>query len=284
MVAASCLGILGATAYGLVHAGQMLVMRNFSINSTNTASRNMLGRLTRDIHMATAVPELVNASGNKVTLGASAISAAGVRVRKYVGGPFRLPTAVLASSLTVELVRGSEDPMPRVGDLLAIPASNLYPLPQDVYVRIVGVNPPAPAITTNPTVTLVSIAGAAMTPPAVVGTVAEADSLAHLVRDLSYIAVTANGQTAMRHYPRALSVSADTASVFDNSANFMVLTKRLSGSATPFQMTSGDRAVGVQIAVGEPTYSNRINSPFVKNFEIGTAVTPHRITYRTLGL
>ena len=288
MVAAGMVVIFGSMAYVLLQSGLNLYARSFALNSSNELARNTLDRMTRDIHEAIERPVLVDNAGAKVALSSTPVSTAGVKFRKYAGGPFRLPLAVSATTLSVNLALQADDPMPRVGQFLVIPASTLNGLPQDVYARIAAVSPAAPATSSTPVVTLASTAGSFMNPKAGGGTVAPADTAGYLVEEVAYLVATppapAPAVPELRFYPRAMSVAVDGWSAFDSKANYAVLTPNMASNPAPFTMASGDRALALNLSVKDDTYSNRVKSAFTKSMSIGVTGAPHKIPYKTLGL
>ena len=285
MVACGCLTVFGAIIYVLSLTGMNLFVRSYAMNQSNDMARLTVDRLARDVYQALEAPSLVDDAGAKVSISSTPVSAAGIKFRKFIGGPFKIPNALAAGATSIQLNLQASDPMPRVGQFLIIPASTLNIVPQDVYLRITAVSPAAPATSTTPTVTFASTAGSFMTPTASTGNLAAANSVGYLAQEIAYIVVTPSGGVPeLRFYPRAMSVATDGVGTFNNKVSFALITQNLIGSTTPFSTALGDRSLSVLLKTQDDTFTNRIKSTFTKSLTIGATGAPHKIPYRTLGL
>ena len=284
-IAAGSMAVVGGTIYVLLTAGLNLFARNHAINRSSELARTTLDYLTRDLHASIETPTLIDASGSPVAVtGPSTISAAGVKFRKFIAGPLKLPNATAASATTITLNIQSSDSRPMAGQILVIPASTLNVLPQDVYAKItaVGGGP------LTPTVTLAAAIGSYMTPTASSGTVAPANSVAYIVQEVSYVVTTprlpAPQVPELRFYKRAMSVATDGTSAFHNVANYTIVTPNMSVTRTPFRRSATDKALSVQLTAEDDRYSKRLSGSFIKSLSIGTTANPHTIPCKSLGL
>jgi hypothetical protein len=286
-IAAACVVVAGGTAFILLQSATTLFLSGHAANRSNQLAYLTMDRLTRDVHTSIEVPALVDGNGETLTLvSGPPVSAAGIRFRAYAGGPFRVPSATLATDTTVGLTLQPGQAMPVAGQLFAVALVNVNGTPKDLFARIASVSPAPPGTSTTPTLTLTGTLGSFTTPPVTTGTVLPADSIAHVVNDVAYIVVMppAPGTPELRFYPRAMSVSADGAMAFHDPANFVVITANMAASLQPFSMALGDRGVAVSLTVQDSANSNRVGSDFMKNFTIGSPTLPVRIFNRSIGL
>ena len=281
-IAAACVVIAGGTAFVFLQSATTLFLSGHSANRSNQLAYLTMDRLARDVHSSIEIPALTDADGATITLtGSAPVNAAGIRFRVYAGGPFQIPTATTADSSTVAVKTQASPQMPRAGQLLAIPSVSVNGIPQDLFARVAAVDPPAAMIT----ITLAGPLGSFANPTVSSGPFVPANALAHVVNDVAYIVVTpASGVAELRFYSRAMSVAADGATVFNDPANFAVVTANMAASPQPFAMAIGDRGVAVSLTVQDAEHSNRVKSTFMKNFTIGSAAAPVRIYTRSLGL
>ena len=281
-IAAACVVIAGGTAFVFLQSATTLFLSGHSANRSNQLAYLTMDRLARDVHSSIEIPALTDADGGTITLtGSAPVNAAGIRFRVYAGGPFQIPTATTADSSTVAVKTLASPQMPRAGQLLAIPSVPVNGIPQDLFARVIAVDPPSAMIT----VTLAGPLGSFANPAVSSGPFVPANAMAHVVNDVAYIVVTpASGVAELRFYPRAMSVSADGAAVFNDPANFAVVTANMAASPQPFAMAIGDRGVAVSLTVQDAQYSNRVKSTFMKNFTIGSTAAPVRIYTRSIGL
>lgn len=282
-IAAACVVIAGGTAFVFLQSASTLFLSGHAANRSNQLAYLTMDRLARDVHSSIEIPALVDAAGATITLaGALPVNAAGFRFRIYAGGPFQIPSATAASAMTVTVNTQASAQMPRAGQLLAIPSVPVNGIPQDLFARVATVDPPAATIT----ITLTGALGSFTNPTVASGAFVPANAMAHVVNDVAYIVVTpvSTGVPELRFYPRAMSVAADGAAVFEDPANFVVVTANMAASPQPFSMALGDRGVAVNLTVQDPEHSNRVNSTFMKNFTIGSTAAPVRIYTRSLGL
>lgn len=282
-IAAACVVIAGGTAFVFLQSASTLFLSGHAANRSNQLAYLTMDRLARDVHSSIEIPALTDADGATITLtGSLPVNAAGIRFRIYAGGPFQIPSATAASSMAVTVKTQASAQMPRVGQLLAIPAVPVSGLPQDLFARVAAVDPPAATIG----ITLTGTLGSFSTPTVASGAFVPANAMAHVVNDVAYIVVTpvATGVPELRFYPRAMSVAADGAAVFNDPANFVVVTANMAASPQPFAMAIGDRGVAVNLTVQDAEHSNRVKSTFMKNFTIGSTAAPVRLYPRSLGL
>ena len=281
-IAAACIVIAGGTAFVFLQSATTLFLSGHSANRSNQLAYLTMDRLARDVHSSIEVPALTDAGGATITLtGSAPVNAAGIRFRLYSGGPFQVPTATPADSSTVTVKTAATTQMPKPGQLLAIPSVPVNGTPRDLFARVTSVDPPAATIT----ITLAGTLGSFASPTVSTGPFVPANAMAHVVNDVAYVVVTpASGIPELRFYPRAMSVAADGAAVFNNPANFAIVTANMAASPQPFAMALGDRGVAVCLTVQDTTNSNRVKSIFMKNFTIGSTAAPVRIYTRSLGL
>ena len=281
-IAAACIVIAGGTAFVFLQSATTLFLSGHSANRSNQLAYLTMDRLARDVHSSIEIPALTDADGATITLtGSAPVNAAGIRFRLYSGGPFQVPTATPADSSTVTVKTAATTQMPKPGQLLAIPSVPVNGTPRDLFARVTSVDPPAATIT----ITLAGTLGSFASPTVSTGPFVPANAMAHVVNDVAYVVVTpASGIPELRFYPRAMSVAADGAAVFNNPANFAIVTANMAASPQPFAMALGDRGVAVCLTVQDTTNSNRVKSIFMKNFTIGSTAAPVRIYTRSLGL
>ena len=281
-IAAACVVIAGGTAFVFLQSATTLFLSGHSANRSNQLAYLTMDRLARDVHSSIEIPALTDADGAVITLtGSVPVNAAGIRFRVYAGGPFQIPSATTADSTTVTVNTQASPQMPMPGQLLAIPSVVANGIPQDLFARVTSVDPPAATIV----ITLAGNLGSFVSPAVSTGPFVPSNAMAHVVNDVAYVVVTpASGVPELRYYPRAMSVSADGAAVFNDPANFAVVTANMAASPQPFSMALGDQGVAVNLTVQDAASANRVNSIFMKNFTIGSTAAPVRIYARSIGL
>jgi hypothetical protein len=282
-VAAACVVIAGGTAFVFLQSATVLFLSGHAANRSNQLAYLTMDRLARDVHSSIEVPALVDADGATITLtGSAPVNAAGIRFRAYAGGPFQIPSATAADASTVTVKTQASPQMPRAGQLLAIPSVPVNGIPQDLFARVASVGAPGATVT----VTLGGTLGSFTSPAVATGALVPANAMSHTVNDVAYIVVTppSTGIPELRFYPRAMSIAADGAAVFNDPANYNVVTANMAASPQPFAMALGDRGVAVSLTVQDTEHSNRVRSSYMKNFTIGSATEPVRIYNRSLGL
>jgi hypothetical protein len=284
-VVAGSFAIVGGAMYVLMSSGLNLFARNHSINHSSEMARTTLDRLTSDMHVAIESPTLINSAGEPVPVGGDApVAAAGIRFRKFIAGPLRIPSALTATNTTVTLAAQASDRMPEAGQFIIIPATTVNVLPQDVHARILA----ARGSVTMPVLDLTAPIGTSLLPPVLSGNVAPANSVAYIVQEVAYVVVTPPSPAPqipeLRFYPRAMSAASDTASKFNNPANYTVVTPNMVATPTPFRVTANVRAISVQFTAEAARYSNQFDTAFPKTFTVGTSTAPHTIPYKSLGL
>lgn len=281
-IAAACIVIAGGTAFVFLQSATTLFLSGHAANRSNQLAYLTMDRLARDVHSSIEIPALTDAAGATITLtGSTPVNAAGIRFRVYRGGPFQIPTATTADSMTVTVNTQASPQMPRAGQLLAIPSVPVNGMPQDLFARVTSVDPPSATIV----ITLAGPLGSFANPTVSTGPFVPANAMAHVVNDFAYVVVTpASGIPELRFYARAMSVAANGAAVFNDPANFAVVTANMAASPRPFSMALGDRGVAISLTVQDAEYSNRVKSTFMKNFTIGSPGAPVRIYTRSLGL
>lgn len=281
-IAAACVVIAGGTVFVFLQAGTTLFLSGHAANRSNQLAYLTMDRLARDVHSSIEIPTLVDADGATITLtGSAPVNAAGIRFRVYAGGPFQIPNATTADSMTVTVNTQASPQMPVAGQLLAIPSVPVNGIPQDLFARVTSVDPPAATVA----VTLTGALGSFTNPTVATGPLVAANTLSHVVNDVAYIVVTpaSTGVPELRYYPRAMSVATDGAA-FGDPVNYSVVTANMAASPQPFSLAIGDRGVAINLTVQDATNSNRVQSSFMKNFTIGSAGAPVRIYVRSIGL
>jgi hypothetical protein len=118
LVTSSLITVIGGLVFLSLNAGVRLFGKNVAVNLPYQASRAAFDVLSRDVHASPAVPRLIDPSLVEVS---GSGPAAGVALRRFVGGPCVVASDTAATATLVEIKR-SVGFTPQAGDLLTLPA------------------------------------------------------------------------------------------------------------------------------------------------------------------
>ncbi len=266
MVGLAAFTIAGSIAYSILLNSSFLFAKNISVNSSNTILRTALDRLTEEMNQGYGIPKLINSDGTSV---ASSGPAPGITFDDYVGGPYVVTNTLggtgIPSNATSFLLKTWVDPFPFPPAPVSDDAVCIETSIGTVRLRVASCNsspnpapspPPAP-YTRISTVTLPSpIGGGGIAWSA--GTVLTG----FVVHKKALILATINGGTELRLYDDAEGLA--TASDYSNAANYVILTRSLSGTSgenQPFSLTTQSGHQFLSIALrGEHQQYNRVLS------------------------
>jgi hypothetical protein len=248
MVTSAVVAILGGVIVTLLTMGMTLYTQNVSISQTHFGGLVSVEQLLLKVAAAAEVPVLVDDTGAPL-LGNG--PAAGVRFYSLASSQaYPVPTAANATDTSFTITQSGGRPAPEVGDKITM--SDL---------GFAGVITSVAAAGSNYTVGFVSSVGSGFMPTKTTGVAVPAGSKCFLLRPTAFISVN----TALRYYPRAMSVADEGASAFGNEANFQTIATLLPQDADtncfPFQyLDPARRSVDVSLRVRAAAYGSRIAS------------------------
>lgn len=217
MIGISLLTGIGIACYSMLLSSSILFAKNVSLNTSNTILRTALDRMYNDINQGYGMPKLINADGSAATTQ----SAAGIAFDVYLGGPYVVTnpgtTGLPASTIQFQMKHYSTD------TLTAQP----LPVTNDVVVLDNGITRPVVNTCTNSTSS--NVRTLTVNLKAALGTSvswnASTTKTAALVHKRAYVVATVNNEYGeLRLYNNA-----EAGTDFTNPANYVVLTRELSG-------------------------------------------------------
>jgi hypothetical protein len=122
VVATAAVGLVATVMYSLFNFGITMLARNVAVNMAHQQARNGLMRVSRDIHQAVSIPQLVD---DKLQAVNTAGPTAGVTFQIVTSGPFKVKNDPTAGSL-IEIETPDPKPAaPAVGDHMVVLDYNL---------------------------------------------------------------------------------------------------------------------------------------------------------------
>lgn len=119
LIACAVLGSAVAMIFGALEVVTVLWAKNGAINLPQQRTNKMTSRIVGELRGACSVPQLINSSFEPVPAGESA---EGVRFQGYVRGPNKIFNPCNANSKNIRITRKADDPDPKPGMRLVIPA------------------------------------------------------------------------------------------------------------------------------------------------------------------
>jgi len=238
MIGMSVLTAVGVAAYSMLLSSSILFAKNVSLNTSNTILRTALDRMYNDINQGYGMPKLINADGSSATTQL----AAGITFDLYLGGPYVVTnpgtTGFPSSTQSISMKCYAADPI----------TAQPVPLAYDVVVLDNGTT--RPVVDTCTSATAGSVQTMTINLKSPLGNAVSWNSTttktAFLVHKKAYVVATVNGVGELRMYNNA-----EAGTDFSNAANYVVLTRELSGQTTnnentPFSIVtqSGDVCTG----------------------------------------
>ena len=275
MVGLAVLAAVGALAYSMLLNSSTLFAKNVSLNSSNTTLRSALDQMYADINQAYGMPKLINADG---TTANPSQPAAGILFDRYIGGPYVIttpsPISAAATSFTMKCWAGTTTP-----DTLLVPAT---PALNDVVCLDNSTTRPrvsSCAISDSSGVRTLTVS-LATSPGTSISWTAGTTETAYAVHKKAYVVATVNGRGELRLYNNA-----ETVANYNDPANYVVLTRELSGQTTnnentPFSVStqSGNQFLNIAMRVEDPKLNNYLSAKqkgeFNTFFRVDTMLRP----------
>jgi len=258
------LGILtavGVACYSMLLSATILFAKNVSVNTSGTILRTSLDRMYIDVNQAYGVPKLINVDGTPAASPAPVDGVAGFSFDQYLGGPYVVtnPTGTgLGASTTTFTVKFNTDAL----------TTQPVPVASDVVMLDNGVTRPVVSSCTSSVTGGVATVTVNLQAP--LGSAVVWDSTttktAFLVHKKAYVVAPVNGAGELRLYNNAEGVSD-----YSNSANYIVLSRELSGLAkenTPFSLVTqnGNPFLKITLSMQDQKVNNALANKQAKEF------------------
>lgn len=253
LVSGAVASAVGVAVFAFLNAGMFLTAKNLSLNLTSNQMRTALDRVESVLQQGDTNPVLIDTTGAAV---ASGSAAAGVKLDRYVGGPYVVSTATTtAGSTSITLTRSTNvlasPAIPTVGDVIRIDGTATTVRPR---VNAAPTVSGAGSARENIACPLASSLTSAIT--------ATSGSLltAKLVRQVAFIVMTNGAKKELRYYH-----SFETTGNLNDAAKYVVITDQLAtqaADATPFTLNavSGEDFVNFSLRVRASNYDNRLRN------------------------
>ncbi len=248
MVTAAVVAILGGVIMTLLSMGMTLYTQNVSISQTHFGGLNTVEQLLLKVAAAAEVPILVDDTG-AIVVGNG--PAAGVRFYSLASSQaYPISSVANATDTSFTITQAGSRPAPQVGDKITMSDLGFA----GVISSVVGSG-------SNYAVGFASTVGSGFTPMKTTGVAIPAASKCFLLRPTAFISVN----SALRYYPRAMSVAGEGAGAFGNGANFQTIATLLPQNGDtncfPFQyLDPARRSVDVSLRVRAAAFGSRIAS------------------------
>ena len=267
MIATTLSGVLAGIIYLVAGESLASFARNVSINRAYTDARLTLDRIAQTVATAGHTPILVDTNGLALTNVTTTTQAAGIRFYRARSQSSYLITSgstgpsSVNNTMTLQVAAGQAVPL--VKDVIVIPA-----LGGTQGVSYQGVISKVTNGGTTCTLTFVDTLYADCTPAPTATINLNSPALYALCfTQVAYITVG----NQLRYYPQAKSVAVDTAAVFNNPANYLVVCNLVSNAfngggtaATPLLPFSlaNPPTVTVQLYAENPDYNTRTTAAY----------------------
>jgi hypothetical protein len=262
LIGVSLLTGVGIACYSMLLSSSILFAKNVSLNTSNTILRTALDRMYNDINQGYGMPKLINADGSAATTQ----SAAGITFDLYLGGPYVVTnpgaTGLPASTIQFQMKHYSAD------TLTAQP----LPVTNDVIVLDNGIT--RPVINTCTSSTASNVRTLTVNLKSALGTSvswnASTTKTAALVHKRAYVLANINNQYGeLRLYNNA-----EAGTDFANPANYVVLTRELSGttgedmpfSIVPDPLETGTNLLSITMRVESQNFNKSLALKQSKEF------------------
>jgi hypothetical protein len=230
----------------------LLFAKNLAVNTSGTVLRTALDRMYMDLNQGFGTPKLINADGSLATSPPPADGVAGFSFDQYLGGPYVVtnPSGTgLAASTTSFSMKFSTDPLA----VQPVPALNdVVILDNNVTRPVVNTCASSPGTVQTVTVTLKAALGNA------ISWNASTTKTAFLVHKKAYIVAKVNEYSELRLYNNVEGIVD-----YSNSANYIVLSRELSGLAkenTPFNLVtqSGNQFLKINLRMEDQKFNKTL--------------------------
>lgn len=231
LVTVAVIGLVTAVMYALLHFGITLFAKNVSVNMAHQEARNGLMRVSRDLHQAVSIPQLVDENLNAVN---STGPAAGVTFQIVTNGPFEVVNDPTSPSLIQIGTTNPKPATPAVGDHMVVLDYNVEADITKITAQGAGSNHWNVFLTNASEQRIQTKKGSFV--------------VCYITRRIGY--VVRNGE--LRYYPNLIATP----------ATYHVVSHNIT-SATPFKIplnatgTPDTRYTSVTISALDPTYSRR---------------------------
>jgi type II secretory pathway pseudopilin PulG len=241
---------MGIAIFAFLNAGMILSAKNVSLNLTSNQMRDSLDRVEQVLQQGDTNPELIDTTGAVVASGA----AAGVRVDRYMGGPYVVAIAgAVAGSSSLTLTRSTDalalPPLPRLGDVIRMDGAPATPRAR------IGSAPSAPVAAGTARESITCPLAAPLTTTADPATVI---ITAKLVRQVAFIVMPNGSKYELRYYD-----SIETTSNLNDPTKYVIISDQIANQGTdltPFSLVSvsGETFVNFSLRVRSSKYDNRL--------------------------
>ena len=261
MLAAGCTIAMGVAVFGFLNAGMYLTAKNLSLNMTSDQMRSALDRVEQILQQGDNNPTLIDTNGANVAAGSSA----GVKLDRFVGGPYVVTTTAtgLAAGITsVVLTRSTNSAaspaLPSAGDVIRFDGASTAIRPIVSTATVGSIDGSLhQAVTVNFTAPL----------SAAVSMSSTATMTAKLVRNVAFIVMTNGANRELRYYP-----SLETTTNLNDPTKYTVITTLIAttqaADATPFSfITLGTETfIDFALRVRSSEYDKRLATRQVDEF------------------
>jgi prepilin-type N-terminal cleavage/methylation domain-containing protein len=231
LMAVAALGIVTSVMYALLNFGVTMFARNVAVNMAHQQARNGLMRVSRDLHQAVSIPQLVDDKLQQVnTVGPSA----GITFQIVTNGPFEIMNDPTSPSLIQIATTNPRPTAPAVGDHLVV-------LDYDVEADVTKIT--ATGAGSNHWNVFLTNGNEKR-----IQTKKDSFVVGYITRRVGYI--VSNGE--LRYFPNLIATP----------ATYYVVARNIT-SATPFKIPLNDtgtpdtRYTSVTLSAMDPTYSKR---------------------------
>jgi prepilin-type N-terminal cleavage/methylation domain-containing protein len=258
LVASVVAGIALFGGYALVNSALSLYAKNFSLNRSHYTGRVSLEKVTAKIYAAGAAPILTDKTGADV---AGNGPAAGIRFCvPATGSAYTVVNAVSSTQTSAVIQIATGQPLPRASDILLIDAGSVVQTGNIVQVELTTVGGGSDASRVN--VTFRDAPGSSI----------PANTRCLVLQQSAFVAV--GGE--LRFYPTVMSVARQGGTVFNNPANFSVIStvEPIPGEteAKPFAYsTAARRLLSVNLRNRSSKYAHRVGG-FSSFFNIRSSI------------
>ena len=248
MIAVAAVGIVASVMYALLNFGMTLFARNIAVNMAHQQARNGLMRVTRDLHQAVSIPQLVDENLQPVT---SNGPTAGITFQIVTNGPFEIMNDPTAPALIQIATTNARATQPAIGDHMVV-------LDYDVEADITGIT--AAGVGSNHWNIFLANGNEKR-----IQTKSGSFVVCYITRRIGYL--VSGGE--LRYYPNLVATP----------AAYYVIARNLT-SATPFKIPLNDtntpdtRYTSVTLSALDPTYSKR--SYRSTSMQLADARVPYR--------
>lgn len=254
MIGGAVTSAIGLAVFAFLNAGMLLTAKNLSLNLTSNQMRGTLDRVEQILQQGDTDPVLIDTAGATVTSG----PAAGVKLDRYVGGPYVVTTTAtgLAAGITSVTITRSTHSM----------ASPSLPLPGDVIRFDSTASTVRPRVLSasagNPDGSLRQAVNVTLAAPLSTAVSVASPSVltAKLVHPVAFIVMPNGSKNELRFYG-----SIETTTNLADQTKYIVVTDQIATQAedtTPFSLStiSGETFVNFALRVRDDRNANRLRT------------------------